>query len=62
MCSLRFFNSRGEDKVLKLISVLIRRVSYLAGQFLLVATTYGSIVIAVFAVTATCLQNIKFSL
>jgi len=37
MCSLRFFNSGREDKVLKLFSVSITSVLYLAGVFSIVA-------------------------
>ena len=58
MCSLSFFNSRREDNVLKLFSVSITSVSFFAGQFSKVTTRYGSIVIAVSKVTATCLLNV----
>jgi len=50
-----------EDKVLKLFSVSITSVSYLAGQFLIVASRYGSVVIAVSTITATCILKVKFS-
>jgi len=50
-----------EDKVLKLFSVSITKFLYLANQFSIVATRYGSIVVAVSTVTATCLLKVKFS-
>jgi len=40
---------------LKLFSVLVTSVSYLAGQVSIVAARYSSIVIAVLIVTAICL-------
>jgi len=62
MCSLRFFNSGREDKVFNLFSVSITSVSCLADQFFsIVATSDGSIVIAVSSVTATCFLKVKFS-
>ena len=56
-----FSTAADEDKVLKLFSVSITSISYLAGQFSIVATRYGSIVIAVPTTTATCLLKVKFS-
>jgi len=47
---------------LKLFSVAVISVSYLAGQVSTFATKYGSIVIAVSMVTATCLLKVNFSL
>jgi len=46
---------------LKLFSVALISVSYLAGQVSVAAAKYGSVVIAVSMVTAVCLLNVNFS-
>jgi len=46
---------------LKLFSVAVISVSYLAGQVSIFAAQYSSIVISVSMVTATCLLKVYFS-
>jgi len=55
-----FFNT-GRGISFEAVFCFITSVSYLAGQFAIVATRYGSMVVAISAVTATYLLKVKLS-
>jgi len=46
---------------LKLFSVSVVSVSYLAGHVIRIAARYGSIVVPVLILFATCLPKVKFT-